>query len=50
MLSNNYQETTGTTDTKTSKEEEDLTDKDLLKMLDKLNGLPSDMTVLTNAL
>lgn len=50
MLSNNYQETTGTTDTKTSKEAEDLTDKDLLKMLDKLNGLPSDMTVLTNAL
>lgn len=28
----------------------DLTDKDLLKMLDKLDGLPSDMTVLTQQL
>lgn len=50
MLSNNYQETTGTTDTKTSKEAEDLTDKDLLQMLEKLNGLPSDMAVLTSTL
>lgn len=43
--------TTVTQDT-TSKTEEttDLTDKDLLKMLDKLNGLPSDMKVLTDAL
>ena len=28
----------------------DLTDKDLLKMLEKLNGLPSDMAVLTKTL
>lgn len=28
----------------------DLTDKDLLKMLDKLDGLPSDMVVLTKSL
>lgn len=49
MLSNSN-ETTGNTDTTKTSETTDLTDKDLLKMLDKLNGLPSDMTVLTNAL
>lgn len=37
------------TNTKTT-ETSDLTDKDLLKMLEKLDGLPSDMTVLTNTL
>lgn len=33
-----------------SKKGTDLTDKDLLKMLEKLDGLPSDMTVLTKTL
>ena len=28
----------------------DLTDKDLLEMLEKLDGLPSDMALLTNTL
>lgn len=38
--------------TQTSKEASgsDLTDKDLLEMLEKLDGLPSDMAVLTNTL
>lgn len=42
---------TGTTDTtnKTTKTS-DLTDKDLLQMLDKLNGLPNDMQLLTKQL
>lgn len=39
----------GNEDTKNS-ETNDLTDKDLLTMLEKLDGLPSDMTVLTNSL
>ena len=39
----------GNEDTKNSKTN-DLTDKDLLTMLEKLDGLPSDMTVLTNSL
>lgn len=34
----------------TSNKGSDLTDKDLLKMLEKLDGLPSDMAELTNAL
>lgn len=40
------------TDISSSREgnDSDLTDKDLLKMLDKLDGLPSDMTVLTQQL
>lgn len=33
-----------------SSSDADLTDKDLLKMLDKLDGLPSDMSVLTKSL
>lgn len=33
-----------------SKESSDLTDKDLLKMLEKLDGLPNDMQVLTETL
>ncbi len=37
-------------DSKTSKKAQDLTDKDLLKMLDKLNGLPSDTSVLIQEL
>lgn len=45
------QETTGTTDTTSKKTETtDLTDKDLLTMLEKLQGLPSDMTSLVNTL
>lgn len=36
--------------TKKDSEGEDLTDKDLLKMLEKLDGLPSDMAVLTKQL
>lgn len=35
---------------KSSEESSDLTDKDLLKMLEKLDGLPNDMQVLTKAL
>lgn len=35
---------------KSSEESLDLTDKDLLKMLEKLEGLPNDMQALTNAL
>lgn len=34
----------------TNQETTDLTDKDLLKMLEKLDGLPSDMAVLTETL
>lgn len=49
MLSNSN-ETMGNTDTTKTSETTDLTDKDLLKMLEKLDGLPSDMTVLTNTL
>ena len=43
---------TSTTATSTKKDSEssDLTDKDLLKMLEKLDGLPSDMAVLTKQL
>ena len=33
-----------------SKESSDLTDKDLLKMLEKLDGLPNDMQILTETL
>ena len=33
-----------------NQESADLTDKDLLKMLEKLDGLPSDMAVLTQTL
>ena len=45
------QETTGTADTTSKKTETtDLTDKDLLTMLEKLQGLPSDMTSLVNTL
>lgn len=33
-----------------NQETTDLTDKDLLKMLEKLDGLPSDMAVLTQTL
>lgn len=36
--------------TKKDSESSDLTDKDLLKMLDSLDGLPSDMAVLTKQL
>jgi len=32
---------------KSGSSDSDLTDKDLLKMLDKLDGLPSDMAVIT---
>ena len=39
-----------TTSTTSSKRGSDLTDKDLLEMLKGLDGLPSDMTVLTQAL
>lgn len=35
---------------KSQEESSDLTDKDLLKMLEKLEGLPNDMQALTNAL
>ena len=35
---------------KSSEESSDLTDKDLLKMLEKLDGLPNDMQVLTKVL
>lgn len=46
------QSPTSTTATSTKKDSEssDLTDKDLLKMLDSLDGLPSDMAVLTKQL
>ena len=44
----------GTTSTvgssKSSEESSDLTDKDLLKMLEKLDGLPNDMQALTKVL
>ena len=35
---------------KSSEESSDLTDKDLLKMLEKLDGLPNDMQALTKVL
>ena len=39
-----------TKSTKDSSSSSDLTDKDLLEMLEKLDGLPSDMALLTNTL
>lgn len=43
--------TTGaSSDTKSSNSSSDLTDKDLLELLEKLDGLPSDMASLTNEL
>ena len=41
---------TAATSTKKDSESSDLTDKDLLKMLENLDGLPSDMAVLTKQL
>jgi hypothetical protein len=35
---------------KSNGEVSDLTDKDLLDMMEKLNGLPSDIELLTNSL
>lgn len=42
--------TAAATDKKSSGSGSDLTDKDLLEMLEKLDGLPSDMAVLTQSL
>lgn len=52
MITNNgASDTTSTVgSSKSSKESSDLTDKDLLKMLEKLDGLPNDMQALTKVL
>ena len=52
MVTNNGASETASTvgSSKSSEESSDLTDKDLLKMLEKLDGLPNDMQVLTETL
>lgn len=52
MITNNgASDTTSTVgSSKSSEESSDLTDKDLLKMLEKLDGLPNDMQALTKVL
>ena len=52
MVTNNGASETASTvgSSKSSEESSDLTDKDLLKMLEKLDGLPNDMQALTQVL
>lgn len=52
MITNNGASETVSTvgSSKSSEESSDLTDKDLLKMLEKLDGLPNDMQALTQVL
>lgn len=52
MITNNGASETASTvgSSKSSEESSDLTDKDLLKMLEKLDGLPNDMQALTKVL
>lgn len=52
MITNNGASDTASTvgSSKSSEESSDLTDKDLLKMLEKLDGLPNDMQALTKVL
>ena len=52
MVTNNGASETASTvgSSKSSEESSDLTDKDLLKMLEKLDGLPNDMQALTKVL
>ncbi len=50
VSSGNDQTTTQDTSKVNEKDKQDLTDKDLLEMLQKLDGLPNDMQELTNSL
>ena len=50
VIISGQQETPTTSSSKSSSTDNDLTDKDMLKMLEKLDGLPSDMSVLEKSL
>ena len=50
VITSGQQETPTTSSSKNSSTDNDLTDKDMLRMLEKLDGLPSDMSVLEKSL